>query len=90
LAAHGLSVEKYIGSKEMTRQRTKVFRCIRDDQFWIYLENILGTDKIFNIANISYNELLVAEDAGINKEKRKKLYLKKRDLMLKLAVTKPI
>jgi hypothetical protein len=72
----------------MGRQRTKIFRSISDGQFWIYLENILGKKKIFNIDNINFDVPISVEEAGINKEKRKLLYLKKRDLMLKLAETK--
>jgi hypothetical protein len=72
----------------MTRLRTKVFRCITDGQFWIYLENILGKNKIFNTANINFDVPISVEEPGINKEKRTLLYLKKRDLMLKLAETK--
>jgi hypothetical protein len=83
--AFGQSIERYIGLYEMTRMRSKIFTSIRKGTFTGYIESILNKKKIFNSDNITYHELLRVDPNNINKEKRKLLYLKKTDLLKKLA-----
>jgi hypothetical protein len=85
-ATYALTVEKYIGKRDMNTLRQSIYTKIESGRFFDFVEEILSLKEPFMISSINWDFLVSVDIDPINAENRRNFYHKKRDFCLKLAV----
>ena len=82
---HGQPVEQLIGKMYLARFRKKLFKMIRSGRFEQVIEDI--SEKMTGVehANVAKDGYIELDDDPVRRQKRLNLYLKKREMLVKLA-----
>jgi hypothetical protein len=84
-ATYALTIEKYIGKKDMNTLRQSTYSKIEGGRFYDFVEEILSLKEPFKISSLNWDFLVSVDIDPINAVRRRNFYHKKRDLCLKLA-----
>jgi hypothetical protein len=84
-AKYATTVEKFIGPYYMNRFREAAFAKIDKDKMLKAIEEQLNEKAPFKLSDISYTFPVNVDQDRLNAEKRKTLYLKMRDILMKLC-----
>ena len=78
-------MEKFIGKKELARLRDPMLHAIKKGRFQDVVSDLLSDKERFNPADLDYTFSLSTDIDPVNQQRRRNFYLKKRELLLKLA-----
>jgi hypothetical protein len=84
-AKYATTVEKFVGPYYMSRFRETVFAKIDKDKMLKAIEDQLSEKAPFKLSDISFTFPVNVDLDRLNAERRKTLYAKKRDILMKLS-----
>ena len=84
-AVYETTLEKFLGKYELKRLRAPLMTTITKWKFIEFVESLLSDKKPFQSSELEFDFPLLHDMELLNQQKRKNFYLKKRELLLKLA-----
>jgi hypothetical protein len=84
-ARYGRSVQKLIGLKYLNQFKAVVFLSLDHGQLDDHVEKQLSRDRSFKISEINWDFPIAVDIDQANSEKRRSLYIYKRDLLMKIS-----
>jgi hypothetical protein len=85
-AIYQCSIEKFMGNRQLQRLRAPLMSAIIKQKFTQYADSLLSDKQPFRTSELDYTFSILVDICPLNQQKRKNIYQKKRELLLKLAV----
>ena len=84
-AIYQCTIEKFMGPKQLKRLRAPLMNAIIKQKFVQFAEKLLSDKQPFHTSELDYTFSILVDICPLNQQKRKNIYQKKRELLLKLA-----